>query len=227
MTAQVQAILMDFYGTVADGDRHQVERTCGHLVRDLGLPISAADFALRWGRRFFATVDGSNHDQFRTLRECEYISLRATLAEFEASCDVEPYVEELVRYWQSPPLHAEAKTALSDLTVPVCCVSNADDADVKAAIVAHGLHFDAVVSSEWARSYKPDSAIFERALDLLGVDPKHCMHVGDSLHSDVGGAQRLGIRTVWIERDGRISDIGNARPDFKIKSLLELRNILT
>jgi len=221
------AVLIDFYGTVADGDRHQVETTCGAVVRDLALPLTAAEFSARWGRRFFAVVDSSNHSEFRTLYDCECVSLVETLNEFGRECDPRPYVEQLKRYWRNPPLHAEAKDALAELDVPVCCVSNVDESDLQAAIAAHGLRFDGVVSSERARSYKPDRLIFEHAWSLLGVCPGRCVHVGDSLHSDVGGAQAVGITAVWIERDDRISDIGQASPDHKIRSLLDLHTILS
>ncbi len=220
-------VFVDFFGTVADGDRHQVEHTCSHIVRDYRVAISASDLALRWGKQFFAEADHSNHHQFRTLYECECMSLRRTMRELGVECDPAPYADELRRYWRNPPLHGEAKEALSSLPLPVCCVSNVDEEDIRSAIAAHALRFDGVVSSERARSYKPDKRIFEYALRLMKVSAQRCLHVGDSLHSDVGGAQALGITTVWIERDGRISDIGSSKPDYTIKSLTELECIFS
>ena len=146
--------------------------------------------------------------------------------ELGVECDPIPYADELQRYWRNPPLHAEAKDALAAITVPVCCVSNADEADLQVAIAAHALRFDGLVSSERARSYKPDAGIFQYAMKMMDVSPERCLHVGDSLHSDIRGAQELGITGVWIERDGRISDVGVSRPDFTIKSLRELELFL-
>ena len=60
----------------------------------------------------------------------------------------------------------------------------------------------------------------------IGVVPGSRLRVGDSLHSDVGGAARLGITTVWLCRDGRIFDVGTASADHTIASLSELRAIL-
>lgn len=217
---------MDFYGTVADGDRHQVHATCTRIVRDHHLAISPEQLAHLWGRHFFAIVDQSNHDNFRTLYDCECVSLVATMRELGRACDPTSYADELQLYWQNPPLHAEARRALARLDLPVCCVSNADDADVRSAITRHELLFAQVVSSQSARSYKPHPGIFEHAASLMGVQPQHCIHVGDSLHSDVGGAQSLGIRTVWIHRDFRISDIGTCQPDHTIRSLDELHGLI-
>lgn len=222
-------VFIDFFGTIADGDRCQVEATCRRIVRDHDLSLPALELAVRWGKCFFAVSDQSNHDQFKTLYECECVSLRQTMSELGVECDPTPYADELQRYWRNPPLHAEAKEALAALAalpVPLCCVSNADEADLQNAISAHALCFDGLVSSERARSYKPDPGIFQYAMKMMGVSPERCVHVGDSLHSDIRGAQELGITGIWIERDGRISDIGESKPDFTIKSLRELKTFL-
>ena len=105
-------------------------------------------------------------------------------------------------------------------------MSNADTEDILAAIELHGLHFEQVITSQDVRCYKPAPRIFERALEVMGVAPDRAMHVGDSLHSDVGGAKPLGITTAWVCRDGRIYDAGSCEPHHKISSLLELRQLL-
>jgi FMN phosphatase YigB (HAD superfamily) len=54
------------------------------------------------------------------------------------------------------------------------------------------------------------------------------IHVGDSLHSDVGGARKLGIRTAWVNRAERITDIGTDVPDMTwtdLNPLTQLREI--
>lgn len=60
--------------------------------------------------------------------------------------------------------------------------------------------FDAILSSAVARSEKPNGRIFELALERLGVSPAECLHVGDSLANDIGGARRLGIQAVLVDR---------------------------
>ena len=222
MRQRYDVVLMDFFGTIADGDGRQVESTCGRIVRDHQLDMAAETLAVLWGRQFFEVLEACNQENFRNLYDCECISLTRTMRALNVECDPIPYAEELQQYWQSPPLHAEAKQALRELPVPVCCVSNADEQDLQAAIRMHGLRFDEVVSSERARSYKPHREIFQYALGLMNATPERSMHVGDSLHSDVNGAQALGIATVWVERDGRISDIGECAPDHTIKSLNDL-----
>ena len=219
-------LLIDFYGTIAAGDREAVEATCLRIVEDCGLPIAAPDFAVIWGERYFATVGRSNHGDFQSLYQCEVTSLRDTLAEFGQYPDPAPFLIDLEEYWHNPPVHVDAIEFLQELDIPVCCVSNADNKPLLSAIARHRLRFNAVVSSETVRCYKPDPAIFRHAIRTLGVQPGRVLHVGDSLHSDIAGAAAIGITTVWIRRESRIHDIGMDSASFKIRSLAELTEII-
>jgi putative hydrolase of the HAD superfamily len=71
----------------------------------------------------------------------------------------------------------------------------------------------ALFSSEVGRR-KPDPAIFERALEELGVVPERALFVGDTLATDVAGAQAVGMRAcqaVWFRAD----DDAEPEPDFR------------
>ena len=144
--------------------------------------------------------------------------------------DPEPFVAILKAYWQRPQIHDDALElldGLNQLDLPVVCVSNADTLDIESAIRLHGLRFDALITSQMARSYKPDARIFQYAAEKIGVDLTRVMHVGDSLHSDIDGAKRLGMTATWISREERIFDVGQAEPDYTIRTLRELPALLS
>ena len=65
-------------------------------------------------------------------------------------------------------------------------------------------YFEVIVASHDQRvqSAKPDAAIFEYALNAVGVPPKEAVHVGDSFEADIIGAHTAGIRAVLLDRDG-------------------------
>jgi 2-haloacid dehalogenase/putative hydrolase of the HAD superfamily len=221
------ALFIDFYGTITTGDRQAVEDTSRSVVEDLHLPVSAPDFAIEWGNRFFAAADDRNHGRFRNLFEIECDTLIETLADYDVhGVDPAPYIDQLVAYWSDPELQPDSVEALRSIDVPVCVVSNADTKDLLAAIERHDLRFDHVLTSQDARCYKPAPAIFERALEMVGLPPERVAHAGDSLHADVSGAAPLGITTIWVCRTGRIHDVGTAKPDHKISSLMGLRDII-
>lgn len=221
------AVLIDFYGTICAGDREAVRHACRRIVRSFDIDVSAEDFAILWGERFFNVIEDCNHEAFRTLYECELLSLRETLSPLvHGDVDAAPYVADLEAYWRSAPIHQDAAEFLACVDVPTCCVSNADRKPLMTAIDNHGLRFDAVITSEDARCYKPDPAIFRLAAAALGVSPHRLMHIGDSLHSDVGGAAKLGITTTWLRRERRIHDVGICKPDYIIASLVEVQTLL-
>lgn len=226
MKRRPDAIFIDFYGTISAGDREAVEAACRQIVEILDIPMPAHDFAVEWGKRFFQTAEESNHESFQTLYECELISLKRTLAAHGRDVDPAPFVQCLEDYWADPPLYEDAVEFLKSVKLPICCVSNADDNHIRMAVEKHRLKFDAVVTSESVRCYKPDRVIFERAVERMNVDPRRSLHVGDSLHSDVGGASKLGITTVWLQRESRVLDIGSHRADHCISSLRELATML-
>ncbi|NOT01560.1 MAG: HAD family hydrolase [Phycisphaerales bacterium] len=221
-----KAVLVDFYGTIADGDAFAVESVCRQLVGELSLPLSPAELAVAWGERFFETIERRNHHDFRTLLECECESLMDLLSPLVGWVDPAPYVERLKDYWTAPPIHAEAVGALTAIQMPICCVSNADNTPLRRAIETNRLRFDHVITSEDARCYKPEPHIFMRALNAVGLGPDEVLHVGDSLHSDIGGAKRAGIDSAWVCRNGRIHDIGQDRATFKINDLNGLHSII-
>jgi 2-haloacid dehalogenase/putative hydrolase of the HAD superfamily len=209
-----QGVFLDFYGTIASGDVQAVEGVCRQVIEDYGLAITAEKMAGLWGHRFFAAIEALGENRFKSLKQIEAETLIQTVLPLTGPIRVEKYIHSFNDFLARPTLYDEVRHVLESLTVPTCIVSNADDEELRAAIEHHGLRFDFVISSETARSYKPDRGIFDTAIKTTGWRSDRVVHVGDSLHSDVGGALRAGLRTAWVNRTVRISDIGTDRPDY-------------
>jgi putative hydrolase of the HAD superfamily len=93
-------------------------------------------------------------------------------------------------------------------------------ADLQAAGLDVG--WDVLTVSVEVGFLKPHPAIFEHALDALGVMPHEAMMVGNSLAEDVAGAQRVGIRAAWRRS---APDAEGIVPDFTFDELCELLEI--
>jgi 2-haloalkanoic acid dehalogenase type II len=106
-------------------------------------------------------------------------------------------------------------------------VSNIDDDQFEAIWSRIQLAdcFDAVTTSEQARSCKPHPGIFELALRKAGVPAAAAAFVGDSLHHDVAGANAVGMRSVWLSRVPAPGG-GAPAPDHVIGDLRELPDLL-
>ncbi|MEX0763522.1 MAG: HAD family hydrolase [Dehalococcoidia bacterium] len=60
---------------------------------------------------------------------------------------------------------------------------------------------EVVVVSETFGHEKPDPAIFEHALQLVGAPtPSNVLYVGDNPVADISGARAMGMKTAWVRR---------------------------
>ena len=89
-----------------------------------------------------------------------------------------------------------------------------------------GKYFDCVLISGEVGIGKPDPRIFGMLVTRLKARAGTTLMIGDSLNSDVQGAQEAGLRAVWINRTGKARHDGII-PDWEISSLDELDAILT
>ena len=114
---------------------------------------------------------------------------------------------------------------LRERGVPLGLVTNGDAAQQRDKVQRFGLarFFGAIVIEGEFGAGKPDEVVYRHALDTLGAEPPDAWMVGDNLDFDVAGAQRLGVRGVWLDRPGRGLPAGSpVRPDEIIRSLSAL-----
>jgi 2-haloacid dehalogenase len=94
--------------------------------------------------------------------------------------------------------------------------------DMLDPLVAHsGLQFDAVLSVDELKQYKPVPAVYELAVRKLQT-PKEQIAFVSSNCWDALGAKSFGFRVYWINRTGAPVDRMGLDPDFVISSLKDL-----
>jgi putative hydrolase of the HAD superfamily len=70
---------------------------------------------------------------------------------------------------------------------------------------------------------KPEKKVFTKVLKELNLNASQAWMVGDNLEFDVGGAQRAGIYSVWVDWQARgLPEFSPIVPDRTIKSIAEL-----
>ncbi len=126
-------------------------------------------------------------------------------------------------------LFAETRATLDALhpRYPLALITNGAPDIQRDKLTGSGLamYFPVVQVSIEAGYGKPDPVIFARALEALGVAPEDAVMVGDDPASDVLGANRAGIRAIWIRRGNQPLTPG-AQPDATIANLSELSMLL-
>lgn len=198
----IKAVFLDFYGTVVHEDGEVIQKIT-QIIHETGDMEEPSKIAAFWWKEFQEMCDKAYDDAFETQRVLELKSLRNTISWFHSSADEEKLSGQMFEHWQNPPVFEDTKEFLEQCSVPVYIVSNTDNVDVEEAMRFHGLSAAGVFTSEDARSYKARRELFELALNTTGCKPEEVVHIGDSLNSDVKGASQLGIRTIWLNRNGK------------------------
>ncbi|MBP3038972.1 HAD family hydrolase [Bacillaceae bacterium Marseille-Q3522] len=85
-------------------------------------------------------------------------------------------------------------------------------------------YFDHIVISGAFGKGKPDAAIFEHAVKLAEVKKAEVLMVGDNLKTDILGAKRAGITSIWLNREK--IPCNEVEPAYEIHHLEEIFTIL-
>ena len=129
---------------------------------------------------------------------------------------------DMVREWERHEnftLYEDALPVLGDLRsrgIRIGLVTNGQR-DLNEFVRHHALDVDAMVGSREHGRIKPHPSIFVAALRQLDVAPDDAAMVGDSYEDDIEGARALGMRAIFLDRDG----LRREEPD-RIDTLLAL-----
>jgi len=109
----------------------------------------------------------------------------------------------------------EAFVALREAGHRLHVVTNGVREPQRRKIAALGLtdFIEELVTSDAARSYKPDPKIFHYALRAAGAKAGDSWMIGDSVLRDVLGGQAVGMRTAWFRADDALPPDAKATPE--------------
>jgi len=219
-SSQIKAVILDAYGTLLRND--DLALIPRRIVADHGLSARVEDVWRAWSELYY---EATQVTPFRTLREIEAHILPRVLSQFDVGADAAPYVELFFQVTTKVELYPETRGVLEALRdVRAAILSNADHEHVAAWDFTLPVEF--VLISESVRAYKPHRRVFAHALERLGLAPHDVLHVGDSDVDDVKGAREAGLRVAWVNRDGRRRRSDVPAPDFEIRDLSELLQLL-
>ncbi len=80
-----------------------------------------------------------------------------------------------------------------------------------------------VISGDFGQG-KPAPELFEHAIGLLDIEKKDVLMVGDNLMTDILGANRAGIKSVWVNRHHKKAN--DVKPTYEIEKLADLIQLL-
>ena len=112
--------------------------------------------------------------------------------------------ETFVRAWPDMPVFGDAAQALGTLREQgwrLAILTNCDDDLFDTTRPRLPVPFDVVITAQQVHSYKPDLAHFRQFAEKTRAGKDNWIHVGNSWVHDMMPAARMGLRSVWVDRD--------------------------
>ncbi len=209
MTPAIQAVIFDWGGTLTPWHTVDVAEIWRRTYAERAHPLDPAA-AQRLGQ-MLVKVDAelwaagrSQHTSARLDDVLTHSSARLGMARVDLATDQSQRAYE--RAWE-PHTFTDSQvlplwTWLRDCGIAVGVLSNTIwSRDYHRGIFARDgvIHLiDGDVYSSEIDWVKPHAEAFRRAAGAVGVDPRHCVYVGDRLYEDVWGPQQVGMRTIYV-----------------------------
>ncbi|MBI4459421.1 MAG: haloacid dehalogenase type II [Acidobacteria bacterium] len=187
-------ISFDCYGTLIDW-QSGIKRAFVELAR---APESEVpELFQAWERIQWEKIQGP-YAPYETILHASFWEV---LEQFGYRCGgyvPQAFVESLAR-WEPFP---EVGPALIQLSrrYKLAIISNIDRQLLGRSLRRLPVRFDALVTAEDVRAYKPNPEIFRYALTRLACPASDIAHVAFGVEYDLRPAQALGFRAVWLNR---------------------------
>ncbi|HZE59240.1 MAG TPA: haloacid dehalogenase type II [Burkholderiales bacterium] len=210
---RVDALVFDAYGTLYDV--HSVMRRCESCFPANGMQLSqlwrAKQLEYTWQRSLMQRyVPFSQVTREALAYSCAALGL-----------DAGPHAAALMEEYLHLAPFPEVPAALERLKMKRAILSNGSPDLLDPLVRNSGLRFDAVLSVDELKIYKPAPQVYALAVKRLGV-PKERIGFVSSNCWDALGAKSYGFRVYWINRGGAPLDRLGFTPDEQVKSLDEI-----
>jgi beta-phosphoglucomutase family hydrolase len=203
----IGAVLFDMDGVVVDNLPYHVDAWLLFCERH-GIPLTR--------EIFYQELNGMNaKDTFEWFYRREMSREEISILEEEK--------ELIYREFYGP--HRKSAPGLDDflkqirqLGIKTALATSAGQGNIDFTLDGIGLRdqFDAIIGGGEVRKGKPDPEIYLRAADLVGVDPKDCWVIEDSLQGIAAGLS-AGMRVVGITTSHSLEELAHTQitsPDF-------------
>lgn len=223
---EIKAVIFDMYQTLVQDPRDQWHRSFSSIIQEQKLSITAEQLWEGWHEseeRFrLRRTDPSLPFQtyFDAWASGFRLAFQALCLPGDAEAATRRFFADLSRREPFPETERVVKQVQDSYRTAV--LSNADDGFLLPNLKLLDLEFETVLSSEMARSYKPQPELFLEVLERLALRAEEAVYVGDRHFEDVHGARSVGMHAVWINRGDRGLRDDLPAPDHTISSLNEL-----
>jgi 2-haloacid dehalogenase len=210
----LEALVFDAYGTLFDV--HSVAQRCESFFPGRGAQLSqlwrAKQLEYTWQRSLMRRyLPFSTVTREALAYACEALGLELTAERMEA------VMSEYLRL----AVYPDVEKNLSRLSVKKAILSNGSPDLLEPLVKNSGLEFDAVLSVDEIKVFKPAAEVYQLAVDRLRIASKNIGFVSSNCW-DALGAKSFGFTVYWLNRSGAPVDRLGFQPDRIVKSLDEI-----
>lgn len=198
----LKAVFMDFYGTAAQENSPISLQVIKDIYKN-STAESPEQVVGYWWKNYRKRLEQANGENFKTQREVALEIFYCLAEEFQCKKNPRQLLERMEEHWCTSPVYEDVVPFLQEVSLPVYFVTNSDDRYVLAEIEKYQLKPAGIITSEQAGYSKPRKEIFLYALEKTENKPEEVVHIGDSLESDVKCPAQAGIRSIWLNREGK------------------------
>ena len=198
----VRALTFDVFGTVVDW-RSSIIREGQILSANKGFEVDWAEFADRWRGGYTPAMNRvrSGELPWTKIDDLHRLILDELVEEFNLSGLSEQELDHFNKAWHRLTPWPDTVSGLNRLKTKyiITTLSNGNVSLLTNMAKNAGLPWDAVLSAELAKHYKPAPEAYLTAADLLSLPPEQVMMVA-AHPGDLRAAARAGLRTAYVIR---------------------------
>ncbi len=209
-----RALVFDAYGTLFDV--HSVQSRCEALWPGKGVQLSQT-----WRtKQLEYTWQRSLMRRYVPFSQVTRDALAYACASLALALDAQK-ADALLQEYLQLAVYPDVPGALAGFTAKKAILSNGSP-DMLDPLVRHsGLAFDAVLSVDTVKTFKPAPEVYQFAVDRLGVAKESIGFVSSNCW-DALGAKSFGFRVYWINRLKAPVDRLGFQPDKVVAGLNEI-----
>ena len=215
----MKAIIFDAFGTLFKVTSGGSAKAIIKNITDCGISVDEKAFHAEW--KSYYKKHTSSDCTFMTERDIFISRIQMFYHRYHVQRNAEHDADSLLATAFQREAYPEAKTVLHELMKDhsVFIGSNTDNDVLESVMEKNNITVHKVYTSENLKCYKPSSQFFTQILADNGLSANEVLFVGDSITDDIKGPKAIGMKTVWIDRNGVGGDFGQ---DYTISNLNEL-----
>ena len=217
----IKAIIFDAYGTLFDVN--SAAERCKDKIGDKWEPFANFWRTTQLEYTWLRSLMGRHKDFWQVTED----SLDKSMKVF----NIDPLMKnELLNLYKvlSPFKEVpEVLKALKEKNFKLAILSNGTPALLNELVKSNNMNniFDDLFSIEQVRIYKPDSKVYDMPINKYRIEKNEVAFLSANTW-DVSGGGNYGFNAIWVNRNKNIFDNLDYKPNFEIKNLSELLNII-